>query len=92
MERIHGIVRIANGAGTGFAKSHHALGTAAYVQVLLARQQARQAQLGLIAAQAQRLADSAALYQASAPEADQNFTSARSHSVRPGSLMRTPPG
>ncbi|MBS0597625.1 MAG: efflux transporter outer membrane subunit [Burkholderiaceae bacterium] len=72
----------------------HALGTAAYVQVLLARQQARQAQLGLIAAQAQRLADSAALYQASAaaPEADQNVTSARSHSVRPGSLTRTPPG
>lgn len=44
----------------------YALGAASYVQVLLARQQARQGQIGLVAAQAQRLADSVALYQASA--------------------------
>lgn len=42
----------------------YALGAAGYVQLLLARQQAQQSRLGLIGAQAQRLADSAALYQA----------------------------
>lgn len=44
----------------------YALGAAGYVQVLLARQQAQQAQSSLVAAQAQRLVDSVALYQASA--------------------------
>lgn len=42
----------------------HALGAASYVQLLVARQQAQHSRLGLVAAQAQRLADSAALYQA----------------------------
>lgn len=42
----------------------HALGAASYVQVLLARQQAEQSRSGLIAAQAQRLIDSTALFQA----------------------------
>lgn len=40
------------------------LGAANYVQLLTAQQQAQQARIGLIAAQAQRLLDSAALYQA----------------------------
>lgn len=42
----------------------YALGSASYVQVLLARQQAQRQAMSLITAQAQRLADSAALYQA----------------------------
>lgn len=40
------------------------LGAASYVQLLLAQQQAQQFRINLIAAQAQRLVDSAALYQA----------------------------
>lgn len=40
------------------------LGAASYVQLLIAQQQAQQTRLGLAAAQAQRLADSVALYQA----------------------------
>jgi len=40
------------------------LGAASYLQLLTAQQQAQQARIGLIAAQAARLADSAALYQA----------------------------
>lgn len=40
------------------------LGAANYVQLLIAQQQAQQTRIGLAAAQAQRLADSAALYQA----------------------------
>lgn len=42
----------------------HRLGAASYVQLLIAQQQAQQTQLDLIEAQAQRLADSAAFYQA----------------------------
>lgn len=42
----------------------YSLGTASYVQVLIAIQQAQQTQIYLIDAQAQRLVDSAALYQA----------------------------
>lgn len=40
------------------------LGAASYLQLLTAQQQAQQTRIGLISAQAQRLADSAALYQA----------------------------
>jgi len=40
------------------------LGAASYLQLLTAQQQAQQARIGLITAQAARLADSAALYQA----------------------------
>lgn len=40
------------------------LGAVSYLQLLTAQQQAQQARIGLIAAQAARLADSAALYQA----------------------------
>lgn len=40
------------------------LGAASYVQMLIAQQQAQQTRLSLAAAQAQRLADSVALYQA----------------------------
>ena len=40
------------------------LGAASYVQLLIAQQQAQQTQIDLIEAQAQRLIDSAALYQA----------------------------
>ncbi len=42
----------------------YALGAASYVQLLVAQQQAQQNRTNLIAAQAQRLVDSAALYQA----------------------------
>jgi len=40
------------------------LGAASYVQLIIAQQQAQQTRIGLAAAQAQRLADSVALYQA----------------------------
>jgi outer membrane protein TolC len=40
------------------------LGAASYVQLLTAQQQVQQTKINLIAAQAQRLADSTALYQA----------------------------
>ena len=42
----------------------YALGAASYTQLLIARQQAQQSSIALVAAQAQRLADSAALFQA----------------------------
>ncbi|MHB1236835.1 MAG: efflux transporter outer membrane subunit [Gallionella sp.] len=42
----------------------YALGAASYLQLLIAQQQAQQNRINLIAAQAQRLVDSAALYQA----------------------------
>lgn len=42
----------------------YALGAASYVQLLIAQQQAQQNRIGLISAQAQRLVDSAALFQA----------------------------
>lgn len=42
----------------------YALGAASYIQLLIAQQQAQQNRINLIAAQAQRLVDSAALYQA----------------------------
>lgn len=42
----------------------YALGSASYLQLLTAQQQAQQARMGLIAAQAARLTDTAALYQA----------------------------
>ena len=44
--------------------SNTILGAASYLQLLTAQQQAQQTRIGLIAAQAARLADSAALYQA----------------------------
>lgn len=45
-------------------EQQYALGAASYLQLLTAQQLAQQTRIGLIAAQAQRLADSAALYQA----------------------------
>lgn len=42
----------------------YVLGAASYTQLLIAQQQAQQSRIGLAAAQAQRLADSVALYQA----------------------------
>jgi len=57
----------ADGAAQGFLESiqrQYALGTANYVELLIAQQQAEQTRLDLIAAQAQRLVDSTALYQA----------------------------
>ena len=45
-------------------EQQYRLGGASYLQLLVAQQQAQQTRTGLIAAQAQRLADSAALYQA----------------------------
>ena len=39
-------------------------GVATYLQLLIAQQQAQQARISLIAAQAERLADTAAFYQA----------------------------
>lgn len=57
----------ADAAANGAARSveqRYRLGAASYVQWLTAQQQVQQARLGLIAAQAQRLTDSVALYQA----------------------------
>lgn len=57
----------ANAAAQGSLQSvqrQYTLGAASYVQLLVAQQQAQQARINLIAAQAQRLHDSAALYQA----------------------------
>jgi len=45
-------------------EQQYKLGAASYLQLLTAQQQAQQTRIGLIAAQAARLADSAALYQA----------------------------
>lgn len=45
-------------------QSQYVMGAASYVQLLIVRQQAQQTRTNLIAAQAQRLVDSAALYQA----------------------------
>ncbi len=45
-------------------QQQYRLGAASYLQLLIAQQQAQQTRIGLIAAQTQRLADSAALYQA----------------------------
>ncbi|MDP2962379.1 MAG: efflux transporter outer membrane subunit [Sulfurimicrobium sp.] len=45
-------------------RRQYTLGAASYVQLLIAQQQAQQTHLNLVAAQAQRLVDSTALYQA----------------------------
>jgi NodT family efflux transporter outer membrane factor (OMF) lipoprotein len=45
-------------------QQHHALGGASYLELLIAQQQAQQTRINLVAAQALRLADTAALYQA----------------------------
>lgn len=45
-------------------EQQYRLGAASYVEVLIAQQQAHRTRLGLAAAQAQRLADSVAMYQA----------------------------
>lgn len=45
-------------------RRQYALGAASYIQLLTAQQQAQQNRINLIAAQAQRLVDSAAMYQA----------------------------
>ncbi len=45
-------------------QQQYRLGAASYLQLLIAQQQAQQTRIGLIAAQAQRLMDTAALYQA----------------------------
>jgi len=46
------------------AQQHFALGAASYLDLLIAQQQAQQTRINLVAAQASRLADTAALYQA----------------------------
>ena len=48
----------------GLIEQQYGLGAASYLKLLVPQQQAEQTRLGLIAAQAARLADSAALYQA----------------------------
>jgi NodT family efflux transporter outer membrane factor (OMF) lipoprotein len=48
----------------GLVQQQYQLGAASYLQLLTSQQQAQQTRIGLIAAQAARLADSAALYQA----------------------------
>ncbi len=48
----------------GLLQQQYQLGAASYLQLLVAQLQAQQTRIGLIAAQAARLADSAALYQA----------------------------
>lgn len=49
------------------------LGAASYVQLLIAQQQTQQTRFGLAAAQAQRLADSVALYQAMGTGSDEPY-------------------
>jgi NodT family efflux transporter outer membrane factor (OMF) lipoprotein len=51
-------------ASLDLVRQQYQLGAANYLQLLAAQQQAQQTRIGLIAAQAARLADSAALYQA----------------------------
>ena len=51
-------------ASLKLVQQQYQLGAASYLQLLTAQQQAQQTRIGLIAAQAARLADSAALYQA----------------------------
>ncbi len=51
-------------ASLEMVQQQYLLGAASYLQLLTAQQQAQQTRIGLIAAQAARLADSAALYQA----------------------------
>jgi NodT family efflux transporter outer membrane factor (OMF) lipoprotein len=51
-------------ASLDLVQQQYRLGAASYLQLLTAQQQAQQTRIGLIAAQAARLADSAALYQA----------------------------
>ncbi len=51
-------------ASLELVQQQYRLGAASYLQLLTAQQQAQQTRIGLIAAQAARLADSAALYQA----------------------------
>lgn len=45
-------------------QTHYDLGAASYLELLIAQQQAQQTRISLVAAQASRLADTAALYQA----------------------------
>ena len=45
-------------------QQHYDLGAASYLELLIAQQQAQQTRISLVAAQASRLADTAALYQA----------------------------
>jgi NodT family efflux transporter outer membrane factor (OMF) lipoprotein len=45
-------------------QKHYDLGAASYLELLIAQQQAQQTRINLVAAQASRLADTAALYQA----------------------------
>lgn len=51
-------------AALKLVQQQYHLGAASYLQLLAAQQQAQQTRIGLISAQAQRLADSAALFQA----------------------------
>ncbi|WP_051849435.1 efflux transporter outer membrane subunit [Thiomonas sp. FB-Cd] len=55
---------IASQQSLELVQRQYRLGAANYVQLLVAQQQAQQTRINLIAAQAQRLADSAAFYQA----------------------------
>jgi outer membrane protein TolC len=65
-------------AGQSSLKSverQYQLGSASYVQLLIAQQQTQQTRIGLTAAQAQRLLDSVVLYQAmgTRPEKDTSY-------------------
>lgn len=51
-------------ASLGSMQRRYGLGAASYLQLLVAQQQAQQSRIGLIAARAQRLTDTVALYQA----------------------------
>jgi len=66
-------------------QQQYALGSVSHVQVLLARQQAQHSKTALLAAQAQRLQDSVALYQAMAGSADEP-----PQATRPASRDRPP--
>ncbi|MBX3715960.1 MAG: efflux transporter outer membrane subunit [Burkholderiales bacterium] len=55
---------VAAGGSANAVEQRYRLGASSHVEVLVARQQARRTRLALVAARAQRLADSVALYQA----------------------------
>jgi NodT family efflux transporter outer membrane factor (OMF) lipoprotein len=77
-------------ASLDLVQQQYRLGAASYLQLLTAQQQAQQTRIGLIAAQAARLADSAALYQAMGGGVlDTPDASAAAAPLEPAAVRRT---
>ena len=62
--RAQSAANVASQQSLELVQRQYRLGAASYVQLIIAQQQAQQTRINLITAQAQRLADSAAFYQA----------------------------